>query len=66
MGNTISIEINEKTLVVLLKKYLEEQTGQDIEPNNLKIEVKSKQNYKSEWESAEIRGRYFIGLKEPS
>ena len=66
MSNIITIEINEKTLILLLKKYLEEQTGQPVDMQKLKIEVKSTQNYKAEWEVAKIRGKYFNILKEPS
>lgn len=56
----IRIEIDEKTLTTLVHEYLVKQLGVDILPDvyDIKIEVKSKQNYRSEWEKAEFRAVY--------
>jgi hypothetical protein len=55
----IRIEINEKLLRELVHDYLVRQLG-NLSPDlsSIRIEVKSKQNYKSEWESAEFRAVY--------
>lgn len=52
----ISIEIDEKKLRELVTVYLREQLGSlPFNEDDVKIEVKSKQNYKSEWEPAAFR-----------
>ena len=57
MSIRLNIEIDENTLKELVRQYMSEQIGQIIEIRNIEIEVKSKQNYKSEWESAQFRAR---------
>jgi len=50
------IELNEKELRELVLAYLSRQLGDlDFNIDDIKIQVKSKQNYKSEWESAEFK-----------
>lgn len=54
----LSITINESTLRSLVIAYLQEQLGDAgglLKPEDIKIEVKSKQNYRSEWETASFR-----------
>lgn len=55
----IRIEINEATLKQLVAEYLDKKLG-DLSPKpaNISIRVKSKQNYKSEWEEAEFQAVY--------
>lgn len=53
--NTIKIEIDENKLKELVADYIESRTGQSIPIDKIKIEVKSKQNYKAEWETASFR-----------
>ena len=55
----IRVELDEKILRMLVIGYLEERLG-SLSPkiDMIKIEVKSKQNYKSEWEEAEFRAVY--------
>lgn len=57
MGTNIKIEIDEITLRKLIKQYLEENIGAEIDEKDITIEVKSKQNYKSEWELAHFRAQ---------
>jgi len=55
----IKIEIDEKTLRGLVLDYLSSQLGElALSKDCLTIEVKSKQNYRSEWESAAFRATY--------
>ena len=56
----VRIELSEKDVKDLLIDYLKSQLGESIllTENNIKIEVKSKQNYKSEWEVANFRAVY--------
>lgn len=52
----IDVTINEDQLRKLILAYLSEQLGEvQFDPKYVKIEVKSKQNYKSEWEAAAFR-----------
>lgn len=54
----LNIELNEKDVKQIVKDYLEEKLNRDIDNLELQIEVKSKQNYKSEWETAAFRVTY--------
>ena len=55
----LTIEIDKKKLQELVLDYIEKTLG-DIPLNvdSLKIETKSSQNYKSEWENADFRAVY--------
>ena len=52
----IRIEITKDALIGLVADHIEKQMG-DIGFNlsDIKIETRSKQNYRSEWESADFR-----------
>ncbi len=54
----IRIEINESDIIKLVAAAMSDKTGQEIAPEHIDIEVKSKQNYKSEWEVAAFRAVY--------
>jgi len=55
----IRIEIDERALRELVLKNLGAVLGDvALDEKNLRIEVKSKQNYKSEWEEAAFRAVY--------
>lgn len=52
----IQVELTEKELRELVYTYIANQfIGADISADDVRIEVKSKQNYKSEWEEASFR-----------
>jgi hypothetical protein len=55
----IRIEIDEKQLRELVTAHLRDQLG-ELAPkaDEVRIEVKSKQNYKAEWEVASFRAVY--------
>lgn len=54
----IQIEIDETSLRELVLKYLEQKLGGiELDQDDVKIEVRSKQNYRAEWESAAFRAR---------
>ncbi len=55
MGTKINIEVDENTVKKLVLAHLETLCGVALEDTDVKIEVKSKQNYKSEWEVASYR-----------
>lgn len=49
--NRLVISLGEETLKMLILDYLREKLGNvDLSIDDLNIQVKSKQNYKSEWE----------------
>lgn len=54
----IRVELNEKELRELIINYLEENIGTTFDEKKINIEVKSSQNYKSEWEQADFRVIY--------
>ena len=54
----IRIEIDENALTKLIMDYLCDRLDMDIERNKVEIQVKSKQNYKAEWEKADFRCVY--------
>lgn len=54
----IQIKLTEADVRRLVKNEIERLTGQKIVESNIRIEVKSKQNYKAEWEVAAFRAEY--------
>lgn len=57
----LEIELTENELKELVFNYLESRLGDlYFNKDDVKIEVKSKQNFKSEWEYAEFRARLSI------
>lgn len=57
MSTRIAIEVNEKTLRKLVLEHLRALVGAHLAEEDVKIEVKSKQNYRSDWEPAEFRAK---------
>lgn len=53
----LNLEIDSNTLRQLVIQYLNTILNYDLELEDIRIEVKSKQNYKSDWEAAEFRAR---------
>lgn len=45
-------QLNENEIRSILAKYISEQFGIDVAAEDIPILVKSKQNYRSEWEEA--------------
>jgi len=55
----IRLELDEATLKGLVMDYFRSSLGElRFDDKAIKIETKSKQNYKSEWESAAFRAVY--------
>lgn len=53
----IHIEIGEADLTRLVLNFLSDKLNETLTEKDVIIEVKSKQNYKSEWEVASFRAR---------
>lgn len=51
----ITVELDEENIRAIVADWINEKYGMHLEGNQLHIEVKSKQNYRSEWEIAHIR-----------
>jgi len=51
----IDIEIKEDEIRQILSDYIATRFGVSLDPKKLHIEVRSKKNYKSEWEVADFR-----------
>ena len=54
----VRVEISDKDVRELVRQFVSDKTGQPVRLEDVKIEVKSKQNYRSEWESASFRAVY--------
>ena len=54
----IVIEISKKDMLLILTRAISEKIGREVKPQDIVIEVKSTQNYKSEWELADFRARW--------
>jgi hypothetical protein len=54
------IDLSSVDIQVAIKQYIQEKFGFEEGDYELIIEVKSKQNYKSEWEQAEYRGKFSV------
>ena len=54
----VKFVLENKELRELISDYFREKTGQEVLPEFISIKVKSKQNYKSEWESADFKAEY--------
>ncbi len=55
MATRINIEIDESDVRALVVEHLSGLMGTTLSAEDVIIEVKSKQNYKSEWERAAFR-----------
>jgi predicted component of type VI protein secretion system len=53
----LDVELTEEDLKKLVIRHLEKILNCELSIDDVKIEVKSKQNYKSEWEVAAFRAR---------
>ena len=51
----ISLELNETEIRQIIANHLNDEFSLNLSSTDLHIEVKSKQNFKSEWEIADIR-----------
>jgi hypothetical protein len=51
----LTVEMTETDIRKVLASHINETFGTDFTYENLPIQVKSKQNYRSEWEEASIR-----------
>ena len=55
---TIKIELTEDDLKKLVIEHVEDKINHTMDKSKMKILVKSKQNYKSEWEVASYKLEY--------
>lgn len=51
----VKVSLNENEIKIAIARYIADSTRVTILPNDIRIEVKSAQNYKAEWETAKIR-----------
>lgn len=54
----VHVEMSEKEIKAAIYHYLEQKSGVRVPDNSITILVKSKQNYKSEWEQADIKAEF--------
>lgn len=57
------IEIDKATLTDLVLEHISKTVNVDIKPNDIAILVKSRQNYKAEWEHADFKAVCDIDTK---
>ncbi len=53
------IELTEEDVKNLIRAHLESKLNAGLKIEDIKFLVKSKQNYKSEWENAAFKAEYF-------
>lgn len=61
----VAIRMTEKEIRQALSRFILDQYNIIVDPEVLHIEVKSKQNYKSEWEKADIRMAVEVPARKP-
>lgn len=65
MSMDIDIKIDESYLKKLVLQELQNKLGEiDLTTDDIKIEVKSKQNYRAEWEQCAFRARLVKFVRE--
>ena len=57
MPTQINVEIDTTTLKKLVVDHLNSLLCCEIKPQDISIQVKTKQNYKAEWEEGDFRAR---------
>lgn len=62
MSEHLHIIINEEVLRKLVLEHLRDKINYPLEAKDVKIEVKSTQNYKAEWEVATFRAEIKVDL----
>lgn len=56
----IKVELDEKEIMKAIAEYISRKTNVEVSSKSLCVEVKSKQNFKSEWEKAAIRVNTYV------
>lgn len=51
----IKVALTQPEIMQAIAEYISRKTNVDVAPSELRVEVKSTQNYRSEWENAAIR-----------
>lgn len=62
----VKIEMSEKDIREAIYAWIKKEIGVGVDPVQVKIQVKSKQNYKSEWEEASFRALFAVSRIESS
>ena len=60
MTMQVKITITQEDVKIALVAYIREQFGFYTGEYDMLLEVKSRQNYKSEWEQADFRGTLIV------
>ena len=60
----IKVELTEQEVMLAIAEYISSSTGVEVNSKSLNVEVKSKQNFRSEWETAAIRVKCDIFKRE--
>lgn len=51
----VNVKMTEVEIRAAISAYVYDRSGVRVEAKDVNVEVKSKQNYRSEWEQADIR-----------
>ena len=60
----VNVEMDENDVCKAIADWIRYNYGVSIPEDSLPIEVKSKQNYKSEWENANIRVKVSVTVRD--
>jgi len=57
---TIKVELTTEDLKRLVAEDIQKRVNMEVNPKDIRIETKSTQNYKAEWESAAFRAVFEV------
>lgn len=60
----VKISLTEDEIRQAISRYIQDKTSVFVEHTDVKIQVKSEQNYKAEWENARIRCDFEAKVKD--
>lgn len=61
----VKIKLSAKEIREAIHSWIQREIGIAIYPDDIRIQVKSKQNYKSEWEEAAFRAHFESSKIQP-
>lgn len=54
----VNCSLSQDEIYAAISDYIHKTTGVSVYPKDVRIQVKSKQNYRAEWEEAKIKAEF--------
>lgn len=61
----VNCSLSQDEIYTAVSEYIQKTTGVAVYPKDVRIQVKSKQNYRAEWEEAQIKAEFSLSLARP-